>query len=123
MPARTRPPFRADRIADELFGRMAADAFFLEYYTARAGSFEPLRFVPQDKIAVLGLMSTKVAELEPIETLRRRVDEAAKHVDIARLCLSSQCGFASSYKTDRLTPEQQERKLAHLVEAAARIWE
>jgi len=67
-------------------------------------------------------MSTKVKALEPIEDLKRRVDEAARHVDMARLCLSPQCGFASSAEVDRFTAEDEERKLAHLVRAAAEIW-
>jgi 5-methyltetrahydropteroyltriglutamate--homocysteine methyltransferase len=71
---------------------------------------------------VLGLMSTKLKELEPIDELKRRVDEAARHVDMARLCISPQCGFASSSEVDRFTQDDEERKLGHLVDAAAAIW-
>jgi 5-methyltetrahydropteroyltriglutamate--homocysteine methyltransferase len=109
-------------VAERLFQRLDADAFFLEYDTERAGGFEPLRFMPKDRIAVLGLMSTKLPELEPADLLRRRVDEAAKYVDHDRLCISPQCGFASSYQNTRFTLDQQERKLAHLVAVAQKIW-
>jgi len=109
-------------VAERLFRQVDADAFFLEYDTERAGGFEPLRFLPNDRIAVLGLMSTKLPELEPVDQLRQRVDAAAKYVDIDRLCISPQCGFASSYRNTRFTLDQQERKLAHLVAVAERIW-
>jgi 5-methyltetrahydropteroyltriglutamate--homocysteine methyltransferase len=109
-------------VADWLFGRMAADAYFLEYDTERAGGFEPLRFVPKDRTVVLGLMSTKTPELEPEDVLRRRIDEAAKFVDMERLCLSPQCGFASNFQIERLTLDDQERKLAHLVAVADKVW-
>jgi methionine synthase II (cobalamin-independent) len=109
-------------VAERLFQRLDADAFFLEYDTERAGGFEPLRFMPKDRVAVLGLMSTKLPELEPADMLRRRVDAAAKFVDLERLCISPQCGFASSYQNTRFTLEQQERKLAHLVAVAGEIW-
>ena len=71
---------------------------------------------------VLGLISTKLAALEPKDAIKRRIDEAAKHIDLDRLCLSPQCGFASSYQTDRFTASDQERKLAHLVEIAREVW-
>ncbi len=109
-------------VAERLFQQLDADAFFLEYDTERAGGFEPLRFMPKDRVAVLGLMSTKLPELEPLDVLRRRVDAAAKVIDPERLCISPQCGFASSYQNTRFTLEQQERKLAHLVAVASRIW-
>jgi len=111
-----------DRIAARLFQEMDADGYFLEYDTARAGGFEPLRFVPPGRVVALGLMTTKSPVLEPIDELARRVDEAARFIDRDRLCLCPQCGFASSYRTDRLTASEQERKLAHLVAAADRIW-
>jgi 5-methyltetrahydropteroyltriglutamate--homocysteine methyltransferase len=109
-------------VAERLFRRLDADAFFLEYDTERAGGFEPLRFVPKDRVVVLGLMSTKLPELEPVDALRRRVEEAAKYVDFDRLCISPQCGFASSYANTRFTLDQEERKLAHLVAVADQIW-
>ena len=101
-----------DPVAERLFQRLRFDGFFLEYDTPRAGDFKPLRFVPKDKVVVLGLMSTKLKELEPVDELKRRVDEAARHVDMARLCISPQCGFASSAEVDRFTAEDEERKLA-----------
>ena len=111
-----------DPVAERLFQTLAVDGFFLEYDTPRAGDFQPLRHVPKSKMVVLGLMSTKQKALEPIEELRRRIDEAARFVDMERLCLSPQCGFASSAEVDRFTVEDEERKLGHLVRAAAEIW-
>ena len=111
-----------DPVAERLFQKLEVDGFFLEYDTPRAGDFQPLRYVPKNKTVVLGLMSTKLKALEPIEELKRRVDEAARYVDMDRLCLSPQCGFASSAEVDRFTTEDEERKLAHLVHAAAEIW-
>ena len=112
-----------DPVAERLFQRLAFDGFFLEYDTPRAGDFRPLRFVPKDKVVVLGLMSTKLKALEPLDELRRRIDEAARYVDMARLALSPQCGFASSAEVDRFTVDDEERKLAHLVGAAHAIWQ
>src|SRR5581483_10194448 len=85
-----------DAIAAQAFPRLNVDRFLLEYDTERAGGFEPLRFVPKDKMVVLGLISSKEPELESIDTLRRRIDEAAKYVPIERLAISPQCGFAST---------------------------
>ena len=109
-------------VAERLFQDMDADGFFLEYDTDRAGDFTPLRFVPKERSIVLGLMSTKQAALEPVDVLRRRIDEAAKYVDHARLCLSHQCGFSSVYNFKRLTIEDEERKLTHLVAIADLVW-
>jgi methionine synthase II (cobalamin-independent) len=109
-------------IADFLFSRMHVDAYFLEYDTDRAGDFSPLRFMPRSKQVVLGMISTKLKELEPLDDLKRRVEEASKFVDVDRLCLSPQCGFASGFYVARFSFDDQERKLAHLVEAADRIW-
>jgi 5-methyltetrahydropteroyltriglutamate--homocysteine methyltransferase len=111
-----------DPVAEVIFNEIDVDGFFLEYDTPRAGDFQPLRHVPKDKTVVLGLMSTKQKALEPIEELKRRVGEAARFVDMDRLCLSPQCGFASSAEVDRFSAEDEERKLAHLVRAAAEIW-
>jgi 5-methyltetrahydropteroyltriglutamate--homocysteine methyltransferase len=110
-----------DPVAERLFN-LPADVFFLEYDTERAGGFDPLRHLPKDKVAVLGMMSTKQKELEPEADLRRRVDEAAKYVDLERLALSPQCGFASNYQLDRFNQEDEERKLTHLVKVATKIW-
>lgn len=111
-----------DPVAERLFQKLEVDGFFLEYDTLRAGDFQPLRLVPKHKTVVLGLMSTKLKALEPIEELKRRVGEAAQYVDMDRLCLSPQCGFASSAEVDRFTIDDEERKLAHLVQSAAEIW-
>jgi 5-methyltetrahydropteroyltriglutamate--homocysteine methyltransferase len=109
-------------VAERLFQGLAVDGFFLEYDTERAGSFAPLKAVPKDKVAVLGLISTKLAALEPKDQVKRRIDEAARFIDLDRLCLSPQCGFASGYETDRFTTDDVERKLAHIVEIAAEVW-
>ena len=109
-------------IAERVFGSLAVDGYLLEFDTPRAGDFAPLRFLPPDTIAVLGLMSTKVRDLEAKDELKRRVDEAAKVVGIDRLGLCPQCGFATAYHFDRLTIDDQERKLARLVEVASEIW-
>ena len=111
-----------DPVAERLFQRLHVDGFFLEYDTPRAGDFRPLRYVPKNKTVVLGLMSTKQKALEPLDELKRRVGEAAAFVDMERLCLSPQCGFASSAEVDRFTVDDEERKLAHLVSAARAIW-
>lgn len=109
-------------MAERLFQRTNVDGFFLEYDTERAGDFAPLRHLPKNKIAVLGIISTKLRELEPIDAVKRRIEEAARYVDRDRLCLSPQCGFASGYNVDRLTVADQERKLAHVVKIANEVW-
>jgi 5-methyltetrahydropteroyltriglutamate--homocysteine methyltransferase len=109
-------------VAERLFQGLEVDGFLLEYDTERAGDFAPLRFLPKGKIAALGLISTKLPELEPADELKRRVDEASRYADIERLALCPQCGFASSFLTDRFTAADQERKLAHLVKVAGEIW-
>jgi 5-methyltetrahydropteroyltriglutamate--homocysteine methyltransferase len=111
-----------DPVAERLFQRTNVDGFFLEYDTERAGDFAPLRHLPKNKIAVLGIISTKLRELEPIDAVKRRIEEAARYVDLDRLCLSPQCGFASGYNVDRLTVADQERKLAHVVKIANEVW-
>lgn len=110
-----------DWIAERAFA-CHVDGFFLEYDTPRAGDFVSLKHVADDRLVVLGLMSTKRSELEPADDLKRRVDEAARVVDLDRLCLCPQCGFASHYNYDRLTIDDEERKLAHLVAVADEIW-
>ena len=111
-----------ERIADNAFNRLEVDGFLLEYDTDRAGGFEPLRLMPSGKTAVLGLVSTKSAEMESIDGLRRRVDEAARHVPHERLGLCPQCGFASADRGTSLTAEDQAAKLRLVVETAAAIW-
>ncbi len=111
-----------EAIAERVFGRLKVDGYLLEFDTPRAGGFAPLRFLPKDTIAVLGLISTKVAELESKDALKRRIDEAARVIDLDRLGLCPQCGFASLYRYDRLGLDAQERKLDLLVATARDIW-
>jgi 5-methyltetrahydropteroyltriglutamate--homocysteine methyltransferase len=117
MAATTTPPFHADHV-----GGLRADGLFLEYDDERSGGFEPLRFVRDDTSVVLGLVTTKTPALEQPDALKRRVDEAAKYVDIDRLCLSGQCGFASTVEGNALTIDQEKAKLELIVETAAEIW-
>jgi methionine synthase II (cobalamin-independent) len=111
-----------DMVAEQYFTRCAVDAFFLEYDDARSGDFSPLRYVPQDKIVVLGLITSKRPALEPRAGIMRRIDAAASYVPPERLCLSPQCGFASTQEGNRLTEEEQRAKLAHLVSIATEVW-
>jgi 5-methyltetrahydropteroyltriglutamate--homocysteine methyltransferase len=109
-------------IAERVFNQISADAFLMEYDTERAGDFRPLRFLPKGKIALLGLVTTKVPTLEQPDHLRRRLDEAAKYADIAQLGLCPQCGFSSNVFGNPLTIEDEERKLALVVETANSVW-
>ena len=111
-----------DAVAERVFGRLEVDGYLLEYDTPRAGDFAPLRFLPKDAIAVLGLVSTKVTELETKNALMRRIDEAARVIDLDRLGLCPQCGFATLYRYDRMGLDLQERKLELLVATARDIW-
>jgi 5-methyltetrahydropteroyltriglutamate--homocysteine methyltransferase len=111
-----------DFVAEALFGQLAVDGFFLEYDDARSGGFEPLRFVPPGKLVVLGLVTTKRAELESKDALKRRIDEAAKYVPLEQLCLSPQCGFSSTVEGNSLTRDEQIAKLRLIVETAADVW-
>jgi 5-methyltetrahydropteroyltriglutamate--homocysteine methyltransferase len=108
--------------ADQAFNGLRADRFLLEYDTERAGGFEPLRFMPRDKVVVLGLISSKGPRLEAEGELRRRIDEAAKYVPMENLALSPQCGFASSMLGNLLTWDDQRRKLELVVETARKVW-
>ena len=110
-----------DAVAEAVF-QTAVDGFFLEYDTARAGGFAPLRFVPRNKKVVLGLVSTKTPVLEKKDALKKRVEEAAKYVPLENLCLSPQCGFASSEVGNKLTEDDQKRKLELVAETAREIW-
>jgi 5-methyltetrahydropteroyltriglutamate--homocysteine methyltransferase len=109
-------------IADRLFGRLEVDALFLEYDTERAGGFEPLRFVPAGRGVVLGLVTTKTPQLEPVDVLARRIDAASRYVPLERLAISPQCGFASSVAGNPLTIDDERAKLARVVETARRVW-
>ena len=105
-----------------VFSGLAADGYFLEYDDDRSGTFEPLRFVPPGKIVVLGLVTTKTPALESVDDLKRRVEQAARYVDADRLCLSPQCGFASTVAGNALTLDQQRAKLDPVVRAATELW-
>jgi len=109
-------------IAELLFNEIKADAFFLEYDSPRSGDFQPLSHVPKDKIVVLGLVSSKTPELESSGELRRRIDEAAGHIDIDQLCLSPQCGFASTVGGNPITEDDERAKLSLIVETAEQVW-
>ncbi len=109
-------------VAERLFNALEIQFYFLEYDTARAGDFTPLRFVPKEKHVVLGLVSTKVPMLEDKSELRRRIDDAIKFVSLDRLSVSPQCGFASIETGNPVTPEVQQRKLALVCELARDIW-
>ena len=109
-------------VAEVLFGDLDVDAYFLEYDDERSGDFAPLRFVPPDKTVVLGLISSKVADMESIDGLAQRVDEASKFVAIDQLCLSPQCGFSSTVHGNDITEDVQWAKLRLTVDAAAHIW-
>jgi 5-methyltetrahydropteroyltriglutamate--homocysteine methyltransferase len=111
-----------DAIAERLFGSLNVDTFLLEYDSDRAGGFEPLRFVPQDKSVVLGLITTKQAQLETVDALRRRIDEAARHVPLDNLAISPQCGFASVAEGNLISFDDQWRKLELVVETARKVW-
>ena len=109
-------------VAEKLFNDINVDAFFLEYDTPRAGDFTPLSLFPRGKTAVLGLISSKTPQLEPLDDLRRRLDEASRHVPLEQLAVSPQCGFASTVAGNPVTEDDQRRKLALVVELAERVW-
>ncbi|HEX9787734.1 MAG TPA: methionine synthase, partial [Candidatus Binatia bacterium] len=111
-----------DAIAEKLFGQLHVDAFLLEYESERAGSFEPLRFVPRGKTVVLGLVSSKLAEMEPQDHLAKRIDEASQYVPLEDLALSPQCGFASTMEGNLMSEEQQWQKLKLVVDTARKVW-
>jgi len=111
-----------DGIAEELFATLQFDRLLLEYDTERAGGFEPLRFVPRGRIVVLGLITTKSGTVETVDQLRRRIDEAARFIDIEQLAISPQCGFASGIAGNVLTEDEQWRKLDVMLETAHRVW-
>jgi 5-methyltetrahydropteroyltriglutamate--homocysteine methyltransferase len=112
-----------ESVAERFFARIKASHFLLEYDTARAGDFAPLRFVPADKAVVLGLISSKTPALEDLDMLRRRVDDASRYVDLDRLAISPQCGFASSAAGNPLSEADERAKLALVVAAARAIWD
>jgi 5-methyltetrahydropteroyltriglutamate--homocysteine methyltransferase len=111
-----------DPVAEVLFNEMAVDGYFLEYDSPRAGDFAPLRFVPKGKMIVLGLVTTKLPQLERKDELKRRIDEAAKYVPLEQLALSPQCGFSSTIEGNKVTVDDEIRKLNLVVEVAREVW-
>ncbi len=109
-------------VAEVLFNELAVDGYFLEYDDARSGDFQPLRHVPKGKIVVLGIVSTKLGELESKDFLKRKIDEAAKLVPLEQLCLSPQCGFSSTVHGNDIAVESQAAKLRLVVETAQEVW-
>lgn len=109
-------------VAEVLFNSMHIDGYFLEYDSDRAGGFEPLRFLPKGKVAVLGLVTTKSPQMETKDELKRRIEAAAKHVPLDQLALSPQCGFSSGIGGETMTPDIQRAKLALVVETARDVW-
>ena len=108
-------------VADAMFSS-GVDGFFMEFDSARAGGFEPLRFVPKGKKVVLGLVSSKTGALEEKDFLKRRIDEAAKFVPLEDLCLSPQCGFSSTHHGNSLSEDEQWHKLERVVQVAKEVW-
>ena len=109
-------------VAEVLFTELEVDGYFLEYDDPRSGDFSPLRFVPGDKTVVLGLVTTKVGELESKDTIKRRIDEAAKFMPLEQMCLSPQCGFSSTVHGNEIARESQAAKLRLIVEIAGEVW-
>ena len=111
-----------DAIAEKLFNELRHDRFLLEYDSPRAGTFEPLRFVPKGKMVVLGLVSTKVPDIETVDDLKRRIDSACKYIPLEQLALSPQCGFASDVVGNLINEDDQKKKLEVVVETARQVW-
>lgn len=109
-------------VADVLFNELNVDGYFLEYDDERSGGFAPLRFVPRSKTVVLGLVTSKRAELEPMRELIDRIEDAARYVPLENLCLSPQCGFSSTVHGNDISEDAQWRKLQHVVETAREVW-
>jgi 5-methyltetrahydropteroyltriglutamate--homocysteine methyltransferase len=111
-----------DAEADVLFNQTNVHGYFMEYDTERAGGFEPLRLLPKGKTVVLGLVTTKTGRLESKDELKRRIDQAARFCDLDQLCISGQCGFASTEEGNTLTEDEQWAKLRLIVEVADEVW-
>jgi 5-methyltetrahydropteroyltriglutamate--homocysteine methyltransferase len=109
-------------VAEILFNEINIQAYFMEYDSDRAGGFEPLRFVPKDKTVVLGLVTSKSGTLESKDELKRRIDQASKYISLDQLCLSPQCGFASTEEGNILAEDEQWAKLRMIVELADEVW-
>jgi 5-methyltetrahydropteroyltriglutamate--homocysteine methyltransferase len=112
-----------ESVAERFFAQTNVNHFLLEYDTSRAGDFAPLRFVPKTKGVVLGLVSTKTPFLESLGDLKRRAEDAARYIDLDRLAISPQCGFASTVAGNPITEADERAKLARVVEAARTIWQ
>jgi 5-methyltetrahydropteroyltriglutamate--homocysteine methyltransferase len=111
-----------ETFAEKFFNELNVDAFFLEYDSPRSGDFEPLKYVPKNKIVVLGLVSSKTPQMESQDDLRSRIDEAAQYIDLDQLALSPQCGFASTVAGNPITVDDEKAKLAMIVEVAGKVW-
>jgi 5-methyltetrahydropteroyltriglutamate--homocysteine methyltransferase len=111
-----------DPIAEKVFSQLNVDAFLLEYESERAGTFEPLRFVPRGKTVVLGLVSSKLPQLEPQDLVAKRIEEASKYVPLENLAVSPQCGFASTMEGNLLTEDEQWSKLGLVAQTARQVW-
>jgi 5-methyltetrahydropteroyltriglutamate--homocysteine methyltransferase len=111
-----------DALAERIFAGIDATHFLLEYDTPRAGGFPPLRAVPKNKGVVLGLISSKLPEVESLDTLKTRIDEAARYIDIDRLAISPQCGFASAAAGNPVSEADERAKLRRVVETAETVW-
>ncbi len=111
-----------EAVQEVLFNKIKVHGFFMEYDTARAGGFEPLRMVPKDRQIVLGLVTTKTGRLEAKDEIKRRIEEAAKYISLDQLCLSPQCGFASTEEGNILAEDEQWAKLRMIVELAEEVW-
>jgi 5-methyltetrahydropteroyltriglutamate--homocysteine methyltransferase len=111
-----------EAVQEILFNQINVHGFFMEYDSDRAGGFEPLRMVPKDKMVVLGLVTSKSGRLESKDEIKRRIDQAAKFIPLEQLCLSPQCGFASTEEGNTLAEDEQWAKLRMIVEIAAEVW-
>jgi 5-methyltetrahydropteroyltriglutamate--homocysteine methyltransferase len=111
-----------DYVAETAFSKLSVDGFFLEFDTERAGGFEPLRYIPKGKKVVLGLVSSKVPQLESKDVLKRRIDQASKFVPLENLCISPQCGFSSTHHGNNLTEDQEKAKLRLCIDTAREVW-
>ena len=111
-----------DRIAEKVFSRAQFDRFLLEYDDERSGTFEPLRYLPENRVVVLGLISSKTPRMEPAENVKARIAEAATIVPLERLALSPQCGFASTHEGNALSEADQRKKLELVTAVAREVW-
>jgi 5-methyltetrahydropteroyltriglutamate--homocysteine methyltransferase len=109
-------------VAEVLFNKINVNGYFLEWDTERAGGFEPLRFLPKGKTVVLGIVTSKSGVLESKDELKRRIDEASKYCPLDQLCLSPQCGFASTEEGNLLSQDEQWAKLERIVDVAEEVW-